>query len=398
MPLKVLMFGWELPPYNSGGLGVACNGLTQGLAANGLDITFVLPKRLPISVDHMRLVFADIPGFDQLRLTAYAKMLAAARSSGSIPDELNLAVQSYAQIAASIANQISHDLIHVHDWLCFPAGIVSSEVSHKPLITHVHATEYDRSGGSSINPDVYDIEKKGLTKAAKVIAVSNFTKTLLQKYYQAPNQKVTVVHNGIDPNEFSRDMTGNDLFAPLKVHGYKIVTYVGRLTLQKGVDYLIKAAEEVLKYRQKVVFLIIGSGDQEKQLINDVAIRGISDHVLFAGWLRGDLLKRTFRSSDLFVMPSVSEPFGLTALESVALGTPALISKQSGVAEALTHVLKVDFWDVSDMANKIVAVLDYSSLNRSLTENSPREVSSNTWSKAAEKTIEVYRQVLSKTK
>ena len=208
-------------------------------------------------------------------------------------------------------------------------------------------------------------------------------------------EKIAVVHKGIDAAEFS-NIPESDPLAPLKAGGFKIVTYIGRLTLQKGVDYFIKAAQQVVHYNPKVAFLVVGSGDMERQLVELVASLGISDHVLFAGFLRGNLLKSVYKSSDLFVMPSVSEPFGLTALESIAAGTPAIISLQSGVSEVITHALKVNFWDVEEMTNQILAVVTHSSLHKTLQQNGHADVQKATWAAAAAKTITVYKEILSK--
>jgi glycosyltransferase involved in cell wall biosynthesis len=383
------MFGWELPPFNSGGLGVACYGLTQALADLGVEITFVLPKKVKVNIPFMKVIFADVLSPE----TFVSPYISLPPEYNQLPPELYSAVIAYAKAAVRIAKKEHFDLVHAHDWLCFPAGLAASETSSKPLVTHVHATEFDRSGGLSANPSVYAIEKKGLTKSSKVIAVSNFTKNIISKMYGTPSSKVEVVHNGINSQEYESPAQ-SDLLSPLKAAGFKVVTYVGRLTLQKGVDYFIQSAKQVISFNSKVVFLIVGSGDMENQLIRQVAECGISDHVLFAGFLRGNLLKNVFQSSDLFVMPSVSEPFGLTALEAVASGTPALISKQSGVSETLTHALKIDFWDVNEMTNQILAVVNYPSLHKALKINSGKEVKSVTWSKAAATTIKVYKEVL----
>ena len=399
MPLKVLMFGWELPPCNTGGLGTACFGLTQALAEQNVDITFVLPQKANVKADFMRLVFADIKGFNWPDFSPYDTLKYL---PGNIPPEmvsdLLSAVNLYAKRAAEIARSYNYDIIHSHDWLCFPAGMVAKAVTDKPLITHVHATEFDRSGGNGVNPLVYAIEKLGMERSDAVIAVSRFTKNLLEKHYIADSQKVNVVHNGVNLSEFTDSVDEENPLNTLKSAGYKVVLFLGRLTLQKGPDYFLKAAKRALEYYPKAVFLIVGSGDMERQMI-DLSIQlGISDKVLFAGFLRGQMLHQAFRSADLFVMPSVSEPFGITALEAVANGTPAIISKQSGVSETMGHVLKADFWDIEEMANQIVSVLNYPSLHNTLSENGKKEVKKVSWKAAAAKTIDVYKKVLSQKK
>jgi glycosyltransferase involved in cell wall biosynthesis len=393
------MFGWELPPFNSGGLGTACFGLTQALADQNVDITFVLPQKVNVKADFMKLVFADIKGFSWPEFSPYDTLKYL---PGNIPPEmardLISAVNLYAQRASEIARKYNYDIIHSHDWLCFPAGVVAQAVSQKPLVSHVHATEYDRGGGNGINPVVYAVEKYGLERSNAVIAVSQFTKNLLQKYYLSDSDKVNVVHNGINPAEYEAMIDEENPLETLKKAGYKVVLFLGRLTLQKGPDYFLKAAKRTLEYYPKVVFLVVGSGDMEHQMVNMAIQSGISDKVLFAGFLRGQMLNQAFRAADLFVMPSVSEPFGITALESVANGTPAIISKQSGVSETMGHVLKVDFWDVEEMANQMISVLNFPSLHDTLKENGKKEVKKVSWQSAASKTINVYKKVLSEKK
>lgn len=386
------MFGWELPPFNSGGLGVACDGLTKALAEQNIDITFVLPKKVPVKAGHMKLVFADLDGFTWPDFSPYATVNPG---MDRLPGDISAAVQMYARNAASIAQKYQCDVIHAHDWLCFPAGMVASGLVGKPLVTHVHATEYDRCGGNQVNGQVYSLESQGVSKSSAVIAVSQFTKNLLMRYYSAAPDKVEVVHNGINADEYIASSYSPDPLWELKRNGFKIVLYVGRITLQKGVDYFLKAAQKVLAFHPNTVFLIAGSGDMQNQIIELSVSLGISDHVLFTGFIRGEELKQVYRSADLFVMPSVSEPFGITALESVASGTPALISKQSGVSEALKHALKVDFWDIDEMTDKMAAVLYHPSLKRTLSENGRAESKSHTWKTAATKTIKVYEKVLS---
>ncbi|KKU63488.1 MAG: 4-alpha-glucanotransferase [Candidatus Amesbacteria bacterium GW2011_GWA1_47_16] len=394
MPIRVLMFGWELPPFNSGGLGVACDGLSTALAQQNIDLTFVLPHRFPINKGGFRLVFADDQPSDWSNQSPY---LHPTSSPAAYIRDFLLSVRRYARNARRIAAENPHDLIHAHDWLCFPAGISAGQVSDRPLVSHIHATEYDRSGGSGADPIVYSLEKQGLDEADAVIAVSNFTKRLLTAHYFQPASKVNVVHNGIKTEEFGFESpSGADILDPLKKAGYKVVLYVGRLTMSKAPDNFIRAAARVLEYQPKTVFLLAGSGEMESQVISLAARLGISDKVLFAGFIRGTLLHQVFRTADLFIMPSVSEPFGLTALEAVASGTPALISRQSGVSEALSHVLKVDFWDIDEMVNQIVSVLSHPPLHDALQANGRKEVKGVSWAAAAAKTIEIYKKVLRK--
>jgi len=391
------MFGWELPPYNSGGLGTACHGLTQALASQNVDITFVLPQKVAVKADFMRLIFADIDGFEWPISAASVYDLQKFFLPGVPPEmarDLMSAVNQYAKAAGGIARKNKFDLIHAHDWLCFPAGVVAGQVSHQPLVSHVHATEFDRSGGNGVNPIVYAVENYGLNQSSSIIAVSQFTKNLLAKHYSIASDKVNVVHNGIDSSQYDSIVDESNPLQSLKDAGYKIVLFLGRFSLQKGPDYFLKAARRTLEFMPNTVFLMVGSGDMEKQLVNLAIELGISDKVLFTGFLRGEAWKQAFKVADLFVMPSVSEPFGLVALESIAMGTPAIISKQSGVSEAVGHVLKVDFWDVEEMANQIISVIEYSSLHKELKENSHREVKKVSWAAAAAKTINIYKKVL----
>lgn len=398
---KILMFGWELPPFNSGGLGVACFGLAKALSGKGVHILFVLPKPIDIHIPFFKVIFAHkgemcvqaIESLLQPYITSreYAVLQLGAphaRYGNALLDE----VRRYALQARDIALREEFDVIHAHDWLSFLAGIEAKRVSGKPLIVHVHATEFDRTGGSHINHDVYQIERHGMHEADQVIAVSHFTKKILVDHYAVPAQKVAVVYNGIDEQEMSgahTPLSATTLFQ-FKQKGYKVVLFVGRLTLQKGADYFLKAAQVVLRYNKNVLFVVAGSGDMETQIIDQAAALGIGDKIIFTGFVRGEELTRLYCAADLFVMPSVSEPFGMTTLESLSLGTPVLVSKQSGVAETLNHALKVDFWDTDEMANKIVSVLRYPPLHTCLSQNGSYEVKRYTWEKAAEKIQDIY--------
>ena len=404
MPTKILMFGWELPPYNSGGLGVACFGIARALEQNNLAVTFVLPKAFNTSPQGINVVFADrsrvvlkqIPqfflypyiteqGYQDIRLCSPSLFCGK-----NLFDE----VKRYALHARLIAQEESFDLIHAHDWLSFLAGIEAKKVSGKPLVVHVHATEFDRSGGRGANARVYEIEKEGMQKADAIIAVSNFTKNIFINHYDIPEDKVRVVHNGIDEPEKTLSCSHNPLNA-LKRDGYKVVIFVGRLTLQKGPDYFLKAAKRVLEYNKKVFFVIAGSGDLERQIIHQSAALGIADKVLFAGFLRGEELIHLYKAADVFVMPSVSEPFGISTLESLIHNVPVIISKQSGVSEILTHALKVDFWDTEEIAHKILAVLQYQPLKSCLGEYGYHEAKKHSWELAARRCMEIYRHLLS---
>jgi glycogen synthase len=400
--MKILMFGWEFPPHNSGGLGVACFGLSKALASSGQEITFVLPRKVNVSSDFAKMIFAE--GTD-IKIKHVDSILRPYLGSDEYDRELKTVgatiygrdlfeeVERYGFAALGIAENQDFDIIHAHDWLSFKAGVAAKKATGKPLIVHIHATTFDICGGSSFDQRVYDIEKEGMTHADKVIAVSNYTKNIIVDKYGIDPNKIEVIHNGIDSHEYDSHPTDESINS-IKHSGNKVVIFIGRLTVQKGPDYFIRAAKQVLDFYPKVTFVIGGSGDMEHQLIQEAAELGISDKVLFAGFLRGEELNRLYKMADLFVMPSVSEPFGLTALESAANGTPVLVSKQSGVSEVLTHALKADFWDVEEMTNKILAVLHYDSLKTTLKENGKAESKNHNWKRAASKCVEIYKNVL----
>ncbi len=401
--MRVLMFGWEFPPFNSGGLGVACSGITRALAKKGAKIAFVLPKKLQISSAHVPLIFADnqnsisIHEFDSsLRPYSnpetYGKDVFTEGSDRSYAPTLVDEVMRYGRNASVIAKNTPHDVIHAHDWLSFPAGIMAKKISRKPLIAHIHATEFDRTGGTGANPDVYKIEREGMEKADAVISVSQMTKDMIVGKYGISNSKIHVIHNGVNLDEYDTPHESLD-FLKLKQSGVRMVLFVGRITIQKGPDYFIQVAKRVLAYESQTIFVVAGSGDMEYQMINLAANLGVSDKVFFVGYLRGKELDKVYRSSDIVVMPSVSEPFGITALEALAYKTPVMISKQSGVSEVLTHALKTDFWDIDEMANKIISILRYSSLQNSLRENGRKDVEKLTWDNAADKCLRLYQQL-----
>ncbi len=398
MKKKVLMFGWEFPPHNSGGLGTACLGLTEALLKKKTNVTFVLPKKIEGVKSFLKIVSPETPYFRSYSVSSVLSPYinentykdALLKGSSIYGRDLFEEVQRYALFGWDISGREIFDVIHAHDWLSFGAGIKAKQRSGKPLIAHIHATEFDRCGGSGVNGRVYDMEKKGMMFADKVIAVSNFTKNIIVNRYGISPEKVSVVHNGVlsQNTESVLEKTGK-----MKKLKKKIVLYVGRITLQKGPDYFIRAAKRVLDFKKDIFFVIAGSGDMQAQIMREVADMGISDKVLFTGFLRGERLEKMYRMADLFVMPSVSEPFGITPLESLINGTPVLISKQSGSSEVISHALKVDFWDTEEMANKIICALEYPSMSNCLIENGRREALSLTWEKAAEKCINIYDEV-----
>ena len=411
----VLMYGWEFPPYNSGGLGVACYGLSRALSRKKVKITFVLPQKIPLSDNFMRIIFAQdyakysIEQKNSLKTKGFLlypyitqedyqqQYQKQKQKKGNIffaPD-LYSEVQRYALNAQNIARQEEFDVIHAHDWLSFLAGIKSKEVSGKPLIIHVHSTEFDRTGNRGVNQLVWEIEKEGMEKADKIIAVSGLIKKNLIQNYAVPQEKIEVVYNGIEEEDYTQDFGKNISLEKLKKAGNKIVLFLGRLTIQKGPDYFIEAAKIVLDYDSQVIFLVAGSGDMEKQMIDKVARLGISDKVIFTGFLRGKEWSQVFKGADMFIMPSVSEPFGLVALEAMMSGTPVLISKQSGASEVAKNVLKTDFWDVNEMANKILTTLHSQGIQKTLKKEGFKEVKNINWRQAADRCIAIYKQLKS---
>jgi glycosyltransferase involved in cell wall biosynthesis len=394
------MFGWEFPPFNSGGLGTACLGLTRALSRNGHDITFVLPKQLDLDVDYMDLVFADLP---RLRVKAINSPLAGYLTAdryrvllSSLSPELarlyggNLyeETQRYAEKAYAIAQTVDHDVIHCHDWLAFPAGLAAKAASGRPLVSHVHATEFDRSADGGVNRPVYESERAGMHGADAVVTVSRYTKEKVVQHYGVSPKKISVIHNGID----ARDIRP---FASHKLNAhYKIVLFLGRITVQKGPDWFMKAARRVIDRDKDVLFVIAGGGDMERQIIMQAAALGIADHVIFTGFRRGDDLDRLYDMADLYVLPSVSEPFGITALEALQHRTPVIVSAQSGVREVLPDAVQVDFWDTHKMADEILRVISHRDNARSLGERQSRALQGVTWDVASTKVSDIYKELI----
>lgn len=398
------MFGWEFPPFNSGGLGVACLGLTHALSQLGLDVIFVMPKKLDLSVPWARIVFADETPVDHIAINTVMKAYATESSysrerklvaGGIYADDLATEVRRYAVAAGKVAREEQFDVIYAHDWLSFGAGIEAKRATGKPLIVHVHATEFDRCGGAwGVNREVYDAEKAGMEAADVVIAVSEMTKKIIVREYGIPEWKVQVVYNGIDEQTAPKKGDALPRLRQLKHAGYRLVLFIGRITLQKGPDYFLRAAKRVVERNPKVLFILSGSGDMERKVMRLAAELGIGSQVLFTGFLSGAERHEVYESADLFVMPSVSEPFGIAALEAMRVKTPVLVSKQSGVSEVVRHVLKADFWDVDEMANMILAVVGFTGLRESLAENAAREAEKLTWAAAARKVSGIVHELV----
>lgn len=392
------MFGWEFPPYSSGGLGTACYGLTKSLSKQNIDITLVLPYTsnafdsnfINIISTSTNIKIKPIKSILSPYMTSqsYHKIKDNQYQAKIYGDSLFDEVYRYSEEAKRIAIEEEFDVIHCHDWMTFKAGINAKRIKNKPLIVHVHSTEFDRTGGNYISQYVYDIEKEGMEFADAIIAVSNFTKNKIVQHYGINPNKIYVVHNAVE----LRVNNSNEKFEIKKYD--KVVLFLGRITLQKGPDYFLYAAKKVLEHEPNVKFIIAGSGDMEAFIIEKSTELGIAKNVLFAGFLQGEDVNRIYKMADLYVMPSVSEPFGITALEAMRNGTPALISKQSGVSEVIQHCLTADFWDIDELANKIISALRYKALHQSLKEHGSVEVKKFNWNEPAKKCIDIYNILL----
>jgi glycogen synthase len=461
--VKVLMLGWEFPPHISGGLGTACLGLAEGLAQQGVDLTFVVPRALgdedrrfarviganevpvrrpgapnePGSWIELRDALGEVPGgLDEPGLTQLAARLrllavdsalvpylsaeqyAARREaltataeadvaaalavlagpgtgegereylsfSGTYGWDLFAEVARYARVVEELARREPFDVVHAHDWMTYPAGIVAARVTGRPLVVHLHASEYDRSG-ENVNTAVRDIEQLGLEAADRVICVSHFLASVVRDRYGIREDKIRVVHNAVTQHEQLEQ------FHWIKAIDEPIVLFLGRVTFQKGPDYFLEAAARVVEVEPRIKFVISGAGDMLPQIMDQAAGLGLARHVHFTGFLRGRDVERMYAMADIYVMPSVSEPFGISPLEAMAADVPVIVSKQSGVSEVITHALKVDFWDVQDIANKILALLKYPELGTQLVEEGRQEVRRQRWDFRGRMVLDVYREV-----
>lgn len=376
--MKALMFGWEFPPHILGGLGTASYGLTRGMAQQeDLEIAFVLPKPWgDEDQSFLRIIGANsipVPGRGCIEF------------SGRYPDNLVEEIGNYEAVAREIAWREDFDVIHSHDWLTYPAGIAAKYIKHKPLVIHVHATDFDRSRGN-VNPTVYAIERRGMDEADHIMCVSNLTRqTVIEKYGQHPD-KVSTVHNAVEPLAHPEDFVKHK-------RKDKIVTFLGRITMQKGPEYFVEAAAKVLEKTDGVRFVMAGSGDMMAKMIDLVAQRGIADKFHFPGFMRGKQVQDILADSDVYIMPSVSEPFGISPLEAMQVGCPSIISHQSGCAEILQHAIKTDYWDIDAMADAIYAIIKYPAMYKSLHELGQEEVNNIRWYDAGLKVRAVYDRV-----
>ena len=424
------MFGWEFPPHISGGLGTACYGLTKGLSKfQDVDVLFVVPKAFgdedqsSVHVINASDVFVSkreltLKGFDRemslievdsilIPYTGpeeYFNLIKKYEShnrrilegdyegkfsfTGTYGPDLYSEIINYSIVASSIALENKFDVIHVHDWLTFPAGIAAKEVSGKPLVIHVHATDFDRSGGN-INQRVYNIEKQGMEAADKIITVSNWTRDIVINKYGINPDKIVTVYNAVDP------ISDMDKISIRKGISDKIVTFLGRITFQKGPEYFVEAAYKVLQKMENVRFVMAGSGDMMHKMILRSAHLGISNRFHFTGFLSGDDVYQMYSISDLYVMPSVSEPFGISPLEAIQSNVPVIISRQSGVAEVLNHAIKIDFWDIDALADAIYGILNYPALSIMFKKYGKQEVDKLKWETSAGFVRDIYLSLLS---
>ncbi len=384
------MLGWELPPYNSGGLGVACYQLSKALASYGVQIDFVLPAT-PIphaGVDFMNI--CQVGPQNETTTKAYELSYASRDIS-----EIKQIQSDYKQyVERHIKKNGAPHVIHAHDWLTLDAGVHAKQVSGSPLIAHVHATEFDRAGGGYGNPFIHEIEQHGLLMADKIIAVSDYTKQLIHKNYSIPLDKIDVVHNSYSFDDLSQaERVSYRYLDMLHQEGYSIVAAVGRLTLQKGLMQFLEASAKAYHRYNRLAFVVAGSGEQRDELIARAAELGIAEQTIFTGFVRGDAWRQIYEIADMFVMSSVSEPFGITALEAAAHGTPVIMTKQSGVAEVLTHSLKYDYWDTDRLADLMVNVASSDGLKAALSANSMKQLEGLSWNLMAERCLNVYRTV-----
>lgn len=414
--MKVLMLGWELPPHFVGGMGTVCYSLCEFLAASGADIEFVLPFEADYDdISFMKVnprynrtskISISYEDLHKVNATAYGKVDITERQAKALnilPFET--IHDSYLKRVAEISLLGEFDVIHAHDWLTMRAGILAKRVSSLPLIVHVHATEFDRSGaeeGAWGNERIHDIEYQGLMLADKVIAVSQFTKDLIVRRYGVPAHKVEVVHNSIDLKSpyLHAGNHETDQYAGLKTlqkQGYKIVLNVGRHTIQKGLTHLLEAARMAIEKNDKLLFLLIGAGDQHQELIDLAAQYGISQNVIFTGFQSGVRARDAFQIADIFVMPSQSEPFGTTPLEAMGYGTPVIISNQSGVSEIISSAFKVEFWDTVAIADRIVSLATHGALAEHMGQSGKQEIEAMSYQSCADKTLSTYQQLIGAT-
>ena len=399
--MNILMLGWELPPHNSGGLGVACHHLSKALAVQGASIDFVLPYTAEHpGIDYMTIHAAtSLSPLERYGLNAYDSGMVHEVDEDAVGPlkDMRAVQRRYIQYVERLLKKIKPDAIHAHDWLTMEAGMRAKEITNAPLIVHVHATEFDRAGARDGNPLVHEIEYQGLMMADRIIAVSHVTKSIIVSKYGIPAEKIEVVHNSIDVDSFNDgyeyDMRTYSYLEGLKSEGYTIVSAVTRLTVQKGLFHLLRGFARATQKYDRLALLLAGDGEQRDELIDLAAELGIADKVFFTGFVRGKQWRDAYSVSDVFVMSSVSEPFGLTALEAAHHDNALILTKQSGAAELLSSIFRYDFWDEVRLADQIVGIATSEALQQTLRENIRDEYARFSWGDVAKKCMDIYRNM-----
>ena len=398
------MLGWELPPHNSGGLGVACLNMARALANQGADIDFVVPYE----AEHPEIKFMKVLSATRLDPIyrygggAYESLKLLEKIIPTIDKEKLVSIRdiqkSYCEFVEKYLMEFKPDVVHAHDWLTYEAGVLAKQKFNLPLIAHVHATEFDRAGMHYGNPLIHEVEREGLMLADEIIAVSETTKRIIHEKYHIPLSKISVVYNSLDENYDTAKYTFNhnayNYLKNLKSAGYTVVSTVGRFTVQKGLHNLMRAAAMALSKNPKLIFLFAGDGEERDELINLAADLGISKNVIFTGFIRGKKLRDIYSISDIFVMSSISEPFGLTALEAAHHGDVLILTKQSGVSEIIWSALKYDFWDEKKLADEILAVASSPALKETLQQNVKQEYRKISWNQVAKKCLKIYNKTM----
>ncbi|MDB5176419.1 MAG: putative Glycosyl transferase, group 1 family [Candidatus Saccharibacteria bacterium] len=404
--MNILMLGWELPPHNSGGLGVACYHMSKALALKGASIDFVLPYTADHpGVDFMRVHNATkLKPEERIHLGSYDSAGVFERDvteldtdAGSLMNMRDVQ-RHYVEYVEQLVPQLNLDVIHAHDWLTMEAGVRAKELTGAPLVVHVHATEFDRSGENYGNPIVHEIEQQALMMADRIIAVSNITKSIIMQRYGIPEEMIEVVHNAIDVDSFAAyeyDNREYRYFEALKHEGYTVVATLTRFTVQKGLTHLLRAAARACEKYDKFVFVLAGDGEQRDELIKLASDLGIADKVYFTGFVRGKQWRDIYSIADVFVMSSVSEPFGLTALEAAHHDSALIISRQSGVGEVLKNIFRFDFWDIETLANQMVGIALSPSLATSLKKGVKSEYDRLSWHDVATTCMQIYQRLRS---
>ena len=397
--MKILMLGWELPPHNSGGLGVACLHLSKALSTHGAELDFVVPYEAEHDLPYMHILHAtSLDPLHRFGGTAYDSDSVELKTLADGKMSLRDVQKKYVEFVDQYLREVKPEVVHAHDWLTYEAGVLAKEKYGIPLVAHIHATEFDRGGMNGGNPMIHEIEYAGLLAADMILAVSEITKNIIVRKYQIPPEKIQVVYNGFDLKSwmdgYKYDGSLCQYLDALKRDGKTIVSSVGRLTLQKGYGHFLNAAAKALKLNPNLAFVIAGDGEDRDDLLMQAAELGIADKVIFTGFIRGREHRDVYSVSDIFVMSSVSEPFGLTALEAAHHGNALILTKQSGVGEVIWSAMKYDYWDEDKLANEIVAIAESPALMDSLRTSVSREYTKISWDDVADKCVDAYNKVM----